>query len=94
MFFGRSRSRRLDPSAQFQSDLLACARALGRKLPPVARRYSLQAFIIALAMHLREALRLGMKEGHLTEEQARELVTSLLPTDPDSTAQDAASTRE
>lgn len=65
----------LDP---FHRDVLDCVRALGRKLPPLGRRYSMQAFTIALAMHLRSTLKLGLREGLVTDEQARRLVGSIL----------------
>jgi hypothetical protein len=43
----------------------------------------MQAFTIALAMHLRATLKLGLKEGYLTQDQAARLVHSLLSADDD-----------
>lgn len=74
------RRRRAGPK-DLQADVLACSRALGRKLPPLGRRYSMQALTIALAMHLRTMLRLGLQEGQLTEQQVAQLVRSLLSGD-------------
>jgi hypothetical protein len=81
------RRRHADPQSAAQrlhADVLACTHELGRKLPPLAKRYSMQAFTLALAMHLRATLILGLKEGHLTEEQVTRLVRSLLSTDGES----------
>jgi hypothetical protein len=63
------------------AEVIACTRVLGRKLPRIGKRYSMQAFTIALAMHLRATLKLGLKEGYLTEEQVTRLVQSLLSND-------------
>jgi hypothetical protein len=68
--------------------VLACTRALGRKLPALGKRYSMQVFMVALAIHLRETLMLGLREGHLTEKQARQLVTSLLRPDADAAGEE------
>ena len=97
MFFS---SRRRPPghagaSERFDHDVVVCMRALGRKLPALGRRYSMQTLTIAMAMHLRAMLALGLKQGHLTEEQARQLTHSLLATTsepPDSEILHAAAT--
>ena len=79
--FRRRRADSQDAAQRLHADVLACARVLGRKLPPLGKRYSMQAFTIALAMHLRATLRLGLREGHLTEEEVTRLVRSLLSSD-------------
>jgi hypothetical protein len=68
-------------SVRLSADVLACAGALGRKLPRLAKKYSLQAFTVALAMHLRATLMHGLRDGHFSREQAQQLVDSLLRTD-------------
>ena len=80
MFFSlrrRSSSHR-GTGGKFSEDVLACVRVLGRRLPVLGKRYSVQVFTVALAVHLRATLALGVREGHWTEEQVRRLVHSLL----------------
>lgn len=43
----------------------------------------MQAFTIALAVHLKSTLKLGLKDGYLTDDQATTLVGSLLSKDED-----------
>jgi len=83
MFFDWRRRSRGSQSAdeRLQADVLACARVLGRKLPPLARRYSMQVFTVALAMHLRATLALALREREMTEAQAARLVAALLRAD-------------
>jgi hypothetical protein len=94
MFFTSRRRPASPPDTreQFDRDVVACTRILGRKLPALGRRYSIQILAVAMAMHLRAMLTLGIKDGHLTQEQARQLMHSLLVTTDGPEAAHSAST--
>jgi len=67
-----------DPVSQFKLDVTACTNDLGRILPRLAKRYSMQVFTIVLSMHLKTMLALCVRQGHLTSSQAKRLIEPLL----------------
>lgn len=70
-----------DPVDQFHRNVEDCAKVLARRLLPLGRRYSAQALIVGLMMHLRGAIALCLREGQISESQARLMVDALLRMD-------------
>jgi hypothetical protein len=70
-----------DPVEQFHRDVMACTRVLGRELPALGKRYSVQVFTVSLALHLKATFALCLREGHLTESQVDLLIGPLFQSD-------------
>jgi hypothetical protein len=74
-------SRGRNPAKHFHEDVLICTEVLGRKLLPLGRRYSLDVLAVALAMHLRSTIALGLQSGQLSSAQAKVLLDMLSKTE-------------